>query len=205
MADISGLTLNAPEPIDFDNYQEGGEYTPPPVEGQYFVQSPSNVVVKASGEKADRDAITISSTKEGQLKATLNPLTITDANAAGVGYQILYTGISAKKSKNRNSSQVGDYLRANGIASVSDQTPQGLANLIEMTAGRIFPVTTRWEAYCKDCDYTVEGQDKFPKAAEDDSTNVGGRSYKVPCAHCKKDLYARLKVNRYVSTVGAGA
>jgi hypothetical protein len=179
--DISGLNLGAIDQVDFDNYQEGVEFQPPPDEGTYWVQVP--------------DHIKFSANKEGQLRADLNPLTITDTNPQGVGYRIWYTRVSTNKYAKRNGSPTGDYLRSHGISPSGQPTAQQYADLIESTSGRIAPVATDWEAYCRQCSFTLKGQSAFPQ--KDDGT----RSYRGRCGRCKREIFARLRVKRFVSAV----
>jgi len=187
--DISGIQLRDLTPeerVDFSkSYEVAGEYQAPPEEGQYLFQT---TALKAAKHK------------EGILAADLTAVVADVAsNTQGKGYKVYENGgiFNIKRSKFRNASNVDDYLRSHGIAFDPGSTPTNAeyAQALGLTEGRFFPATIVWEGYCKDCDSTIKGMDQFPKNAD------GTRSYRRPCATCKKEVFARGKFKRYISTV----
>jgi hypothetical protein len=197
--DISGLQLrdlNPDERVDYTKgYEAAGEFQPPPPEGQYILQTTAVKAAKTPN-------------KEGFLAVDIEASVAPDVNKAGVGYRIFQSSASVKKYKNRNGSPVDDYLRSHGITltfPAGTTTPvmnAETAQALSATEGRFAPVNLSWEGYCKDCDEAIKGEDSFPKNQD------GSRSYRKPCAHCKKDVLARARVSRWVSTVvaqGAGS
>lgn len=184
--DISGLQLRdlAPEErVDFTKgYEVAGEYQPPPPEGQYLVQATELKPAKH---------------KQGILAVDyIGTLGDTQANGLGAGYKIYENGgiFNILKNKFRNASNIDDYLRSHGITFDTPPTNADYAAALAATVGRFSPVVLKWEGYCKDCDSNIKGADQFPLVD-------GVRSYRKQCPTCKKDVLARAKVGRWVSTV----
>ena len=182
--DISGLQLrdlNPDERVDFTKgYETGGEFQPPPPEGQYIIQT-----TKLKGAQH----------KEGFLAVDFEGVIAKDANKTGGGYRVFQSTVSIKKYKNRNGSPVDDYLHAHGITFTSPPSIQDYTQALNATEGRYAPANLSWEGYCKDCDETIKGEDSFPVNPD------GTRAYRRACPHCKKDVLARARINRWVSTV----
>ena len=183
--DISGLglqPLSAEDRVEYGKgYEAGGEFQAPPPEGGYLVQT---VSAKLKAHKG-----TLAFDFVGQI------VTNAKGEKVGEGYKVFASSVSIKKYKNRNGSPVGDYLAAHGIQFVTEPNEQDYANAITATVGRTAPFTGKWEGFCGDCEETVEGQSSFPLNPD------GTRSYKRGCPQCKKDVYARLRVSRWVSTL----
>lgn len=145
-ADVAALNFDV---VDFDKYQDGQPSYAPPDEGKYFGKAP---VI---------DDTAFGQTKENYLKVTIDPITICNNTAPAEGYKVRFTNLSAKKYKNREGSQVLDYLRACGIAA-RPTTVEELKSLIKSTSGRVFQFTLVWEAYDKETQEETSGQENFP-------------------------------------------
>lgn len=179
MADLTGLDLQEPERLEGD-YTEAGAIPNPPPAGRYLCQVPETFEFGTSKAKA--------------LKVQIDPLVIADGEHKG--YRIRFTSASFKRFKRGNgmASQVEDYLRANGIATIPQSNAEA-AQLIESTAGRVIPVDLDWEAYDKESQETVaKSYDEFP------SDGNGGRLPYVENANGKR-LRANARVRRFISTV----
>jgi len=209
MADISSLSLNPAAPIDWDGYKDSGEYRRPPAEGKYFFQVPTNIKA-IPGSTGERDTIVLTADKEGALLAIIDGSVITNATVDGAnGYRGERRWIDTKRNKYREGTSMGDYLRAHGInpgplmagKSGAEQNVV-YANLLEQTLGRIYQATTRWEGRCSDCDEKKSqfiGMASFPKDKE-----TGLSQHIVQCKHCGKDIFARLRIQNFISTVKVG-
>lgn len=178
MVDIAQFDLVEPDPIEWDQYQEAGEYAPPPPKGEYMGQAPPSWEFGAG--------------KERQLLAKG---TVTIKNGPADGYEVRYVTISNKKYKNRNASQMADYLRACGIASRPGSN-QEFADLMASTCNRVFKFSLDWDAYCKDCGWSyTNGMAGFPVLPS------GEHQPSIECPHCGQSIRARAKIDRYVSAV----
>jgi hypothetical protein len=178
--DISQLNLSEPDPIEWDDYKDAGTFEPPPNKGRY---------VAASG------GIKVGATKAGKLSFDISPVTIIGPTSAG--YELRYVNQSVTRYKNRNGSQVGDFLRACAVVG-QPKTNQDYIDLMQNTVGRPFTFEGDWEAYCKEDDLTIKGQEKFPKH-EDGTTEAS-----ILCPKCGKKLWARFKISRMISAFGDG-
>lgn len=150
MADISALGgLNPVEPLDLENYADQKDFVPIPKKGRYTVQAPEGFPPAAFGRS-----------NAGALTAQVDPTIVGPSNE---GYQIRFVKPSAKTYKRGGVtvSQVGDYLRANGIKSKLS-TEQDIADAVEQTANRIYVVDLDWKAYNKNTKTGIEGMEKFP-------------------------------------------
>jgi hypothetical protein len=183
--DISGLQLRdlAPEErVDYTKgYELAGEYQVPPPEGQYILQVSELKPAKH---------------KEGILAADLTAV-VAENNPKGAGYKVFENGgiFNIKKNKFRNASNIDDFLRAFGITFSTPPSVAEYAQALSATFGRFGPAVLKWEGYCKDCDANIKGADSFPLNPD------GTRNYRRPCPTCKKDVFARAKIARWVSTV----
>ena len=186
--DIAGLDLRELTPeevVDYSQgYQAGGEFQPPPPEGQYLAKCS----VKPAQHKEKILAVDIT----GEIVGTV------DGGTTGAGYKVYQSKASIKKYRNRNGSPVGDFLAAHGIVAEGTPTVAEYATAIGSTDGQIAPFVGQWEAYCKDCEETVQGADQFPVNPD------GTRNYRRACPQCRKDILARLRIRRWVPT-GAAA
>ncbi len=157
MADISALgNLNSAEPLNLDMYADvktGGVSLPPA--GRYTVRAPETFPATAFGR-----------TNAGYLSAQIDPTIVGPSNE---GYTIRFTKVSAKTFRRKGSdepvSQIGDYLRAVGVAGSVDGEPQAQADAIEQTANRVYEVEVDWRAYNKATQFVLEGMRNFPKDA----------------------------------------
>ena len=174
-----------------DLYVDSKELPPIPPKGRYTVRAPEAFGADAFG-----------ATKAGFLSVRVDPIII--APAANEHYTIRYTKVSAKPF-NRNGvrvSQVGDYLRATGRRQNVSGNPQEIADAVAETANSVFEINADWRAYCKGCQFSLEGMQKFP------SDGNGGHVPVVTCPTCKDaetglplQLKGNLIVTRYVSAV----
>jgi hypothetical protein len=141
------------------------------------VQAPGEILFD-KWSKDGRDYLRISSETK--------PLVITDTGVAQ-GARLFYPFITTRKYAKRMGNAFADYLRAFGILA-QPKTDAEYAQLAQATAGRFAKVTTRQEGYCKDCDETVfEGEAAFNGASS------------AKCPTCGATVYARAKVDRFIS------
>ena len=199
MADISAIGNLLPvEPLELSDglYADATAGKPLPAEGTYTVRAPESFPSAAFG-----------TTKAGYLSAQVDP---TIVGPTSEGYTLRFTKVSAKTFKRGgiNVSQLGDYLRATGRRNQVGGDPQAQADAVEQTVNAVYQVDTRWRAYCKDCQFQLEGMSKFP------SDGNGGYSPFTTCPNCKdaedltfkdegreqrhKPIRANLSVNRYI-------
>lgn len=182
-ADIAQTNLKAFDPIDFGTgYQDGGK-PQLPAEGRYFGQAPQ--ITDAS----------FSSTQEGYLKVTLDPITLVN-NPASNGYQVRFTNLSAKKYSNREASQVGDFLRACGLP-VQPKSNDELKQALKMASGKVFQFGLQWEVYNKATKESWKGTETLEAL---DGWNKTGKFLPDPFDETKK-LYANGKIRYFVSAI----
>jgi len=184
MADLSGLNLRPQAPVDWDTYEVGGGVGPVPPEGEYWGQAPQD--------------FTFSATEEGALQVLIDPITLVNVekHPQFEGYPVRFTRASNKlKTKKdgtaRNASMMGDYLLSHGLLA-RPQTHEEYAQAVEMTAGRVFPFVLGNEAYCKDCDVTLRGQ-QIGKGED------GLPLTEVLCPKCGKTLRVNARVRWFVT------
>jgi hypothetical protein len=179
-SDIAQLGLSGePDQIDWNDYQDAQAIPPAPPDGVYTVQAPAEILFDKWG-KDGREYLRIS----GETRA----FTITDEGPSK-GVKLFVPFITTRKYKNRMGNAFADYLRAFGILA-QPKTDVEYAQLAQATAGRFGKVSTKQEGYCKSCDETVfEGQASFN----------GAQSAK--CPHCQGTVYARAKIDRFLSAV----
>lgn len=144
MADVAQTNLVAFDPIDFDQYEDGGgkDFSTPP-EGRYVGRAP---IIKDDGTDVISDTNSFGRTAEGYLKLNLDGVTLVDGPKPG--YAIRYQTISSKKYKARNGSQVLDFLRACGIAA-RPQSDAELRAACKMASNRTFSFQLVWEGFNK--------------------------------------------------------
>ncbi len=154
------IDLREPDQMDWDNYNPGSKYTPPPqAKGQDGKYIPYFGQVKSKFEEKDFKV-----TDEGFRSYELGPVTIVKSGSSD-GYQIRFVNASVKKFKRGDkvidASQVGNFLKACQIT----QKPQKNSEYdaaIKATAGRTFPFTLDWEARNRDTGEEVKGYNAFP-------------------------------------------
>lgn len=176
--DVSQLNLQAPDPIEWDQYQEAGSPQAPPIAGTYT----------GAVEKID-----ITATKEGKLMFVLDPVTIVGPTASGE--QVRFTKVSTKKYKNRNASPAGDYLRAHGIVLTHNPSNEEYVTLFESTVGKPFNFDLDWEAYDKEDQTSFEGMETFPVNPD------GTRNFFITNPSTGNRVRARARVRRFKSAV----
>lgn len=185
IADITQLNLVEPEQINFDKYQDGGNssFAPPP-EGRYFGKAPT-ITDESFG-----------ATKEGYLKVTLDPIEIVN-DPTHTGYKIRFTTLSVKKYKNREGSQVMDFLRSVGL-NVRPKTNEEYKAAMKQASGRTFQFALIWESYNKDTQETTSGMDNFPPDPQNPDRKL---PYVVDPFDATKRWWANGKVRYFVSAV----
>lgn len=196
MADVAQTNLASFDIIDFDNYQDGGgsgKSYAPPNEGQYMGKVP---MIKDDGTDTLSATNDWGRTQEGYLKLRLDPVEL-----VGVDYTIKYQQpISSKKYKNREGSQVFDFLRACGIAARPKNETE-LRQAVKMASGRTFKFSLVWEAYNKSSQESLSGQANFP----DDPNKEGA---KQPWIRDEFDsnvrYFANGKIRYFVSAITKG-
>lgn len=189
MADVAQMNLREPDTFDFDSYQDGGgsgkSFTPPD-EGKYIGRIPmltdENLKWTAAGYR--------------KLEFDFD---IIDAapRADGTQPQVRYASFSAKKYSNREGSQLLDLFRSVGV----DARPKSWEEydaICKQLSGRTFQFQLQWEAYNKDSDENVRGQDNFPP----DPNNPGKRlGYVIDQYDGTKRWWANAKIKYTISAI----
>lgn len=194
MADIAQMELTEPDPIDFEKYQDGStgqSYAPPP-EGQYVAKAP---IFRDNGTTTIGPDNSFGATKAGYLKVAIDPIEI--VGPTNEGYKVRFASLSAKKYSNREGNQILDFLRACGLP-IRPKTNDEYKSAIKMASGKVFKFGLVWEAYIKDTEQTIKGQDNFPLDPQDPTKRL---SYVVDEFDPKKKHYANGKVKYYVSAI----
>lgn len=154
--------LREPERTDWDNYNAGSKYAPPPPATD-AAGNPITYygVAEGVGEtKADADF----------LNFLIDPIKLTRSGPYD-GQQIRFTRASLKPFERNgepmkgNPSKLGNFLRACGIQA-KPQTNTEWRAAVGMTKGKTFPLTIDWEAYNKDTQESVKGYLSFPEDPE---------------------------------------
>lgn len=223
--DPTALDVKIPGTEFMDNYDSGGEFTPPPTPKvpakgagkpsyiKFLAQAPD--VEKIKLRDANNKPLT---THEGYLKAV-----ITDIKLVESGYVVGQTHVGTGQYKKydrktgqptgelRNASPALDYLHSHGIdakpASVEDYE-----SYFQATSNRQFQVTGDWSAYDSDSKEDVAKKwEDFPAADADDASKAEfARFYpgedptgkRLPYIEKGgKRFWARLGVKRYVSAL----
>lgn len=192
-ADVAMMDLRPFDVIDFENYTEGGgsgkSFGPPP-EGRYTGRVAQ---ILDDGTDVISSTNNFGRTQEGYLKVDLPLIEVLDQSANG--YTIKYSRLSSKKYTARNGSQVLDFLRACGI----DARPKNEAELraaVKSAAGRPFQFQLVWEAYNKNSETTLSGEENFP--LKSDGTR---QSWIKDEFDDQKRWFANGKVRYYVSAI----
>lgn len=156
---VSQLGLKEPDQIDWDNYNPGSSYQPPPpakdANGnviQYFGQAPTTFSFEATDDQL--------------LQAVVDPIKIVKSNNGADGYTVRFTRINVrpfqKDGKPINATSLGNYLKANGITAKPQRNVEYEA-AVKQTAGRVFPLTLDWYGKDKITGEVVRGYDNFPE------------------------------------------
>ena len=186
MADITQLNLAEPDQIEWDDYEPGGEGTPPIPDGKYVLQAPVSFAFDATAER--------------RLRVTLDPVVV--VGPTHTGSKIRWIRLSTKRYANRNGSPVGDYLRACGVMA-SPITNEQYVTCIEATTGRVFQGTTQQHVYCNHKDtphaaaapYAIDGQVSIPKNGD------GTSKLSFPCPVCQKTVFVNSQVRRFIDSI----
>lgn len=191
MADPTQLNLGTSDFLDWDNYDSGSAATKLP---QAKDETGSSIVYYA--QLPTEEGMEFGYTQNGDQKVTLDPVTITAPIATG--FQLRFQQASQKRFTDRktgktlNASQVGNLLRAAGVASVfKPQTDGEYQQALKAAAGKIVPVVIDWECYDKTTKQTVvAGYDNFEGPS-------GGKNPVVTTQDGRK-LVARARIKAFV-------
>jgi len=177
--------LKAPDPVDFENYDDAGGG------GQKIVLPPRGVYSLLPTEPPK-----VGKTKDGYLQVELTPLELIPPGTPWEVQKINYTRVNTKKWPNKNANGFADYLRSHGYDGkpTSNEEYQGAA---EALVGHPAQAVVDWEAYCKECRYTLKGMEKFPKNED------GTYEQRVKCPNCStaenpKWIFANARVVAFV-------
>lgn len=132
------------------------------------------------------------------MKLNLDPIKITNPNAAGDGYEVKYQSLSAKKYKNREGSQMADFLRACGVGARPTTNDQ-MRSALKMCSGRKFQFGLVWEVYNKTTQERTSGEANFPVDPQDPTKHL---SYINDPYEQGKKWFANGKVKYFVSAIG---
>lgn len=167
MADTAGLAYTEPDKMDWDNYNPGSRYTPPPqcgVVGEdgkfhpttFFGQLPQTITAEVNQTTNLRQYL-------------IDPIKLVRSGSSD-GYEIRFTRAGVNKFKNKkgepiNASMVGNLLRSVGVTAKPQRTAEydAAMNLIR---GKVAAFTLDWTARNKETGETVEGYANFPDDPE---------------------------------------
>lgn len=181
-ADISSLILHAPDELDWEHIQLGGEGAPPIPDGKYHFQSPSVVAF---------DAV------DGRLRCILDPIVVVGPTCQGE--KIRWTRVGTKRYKTRNSNPAIDYFAACGMTA-QPQTWDDYRQLFEATVGRVWIGVSQQRAYCNHKEtpsfgqppLQLDGEGQMPKQADGKSRPT------FACPICNKTVFVNSQVRRFV-------
>lgn len=167
MSDTAQLGLREPEQTDWDNYNQGSKYAPPPVP----IDSAGNLITfygMAEGIREDGD-------DDGYLQFVIDPVKIVLGDGAGQQVRFTYASTRPKMRKDRksgelvpikgNPTKLGDYLRACG-SPAKPQTNDQYRAAVKVSTGKKFPFKADWYARNKDTGEFVSGYVNFPEDPE---------------------------------------
>lgn len=202
--------VKIPDPSFMENYDFGGDYTPPP-QPKTVDEKGKATFIKFTAQAPSADKINLRdkatgkwlTTREGLLKAVIEGIKLVDS-----GYEFRETHIGTGQYKkyrggqptgeSRNASPALDYLHAHGISSkqITFDSAGAYEEAFKHTADRQFLVTADWGAYDNDAKQDVASKwEDFPV----DPDNAGAR---LPYIERNgKRFWARMQVKRYVSAV----
>lgn len=213
MTDPTNDQLLVPDPSFMDDYDFGGQYTPPPqakvpdpkrpgkfIYNIFVAQAPELKNIQTRDDQGRFLRTKPQNGKNPSLKMILRDIKLVES-----GYLVQQTHVSAaqyQKYKNgqptgelRNASQFLDYLHSHGI-DVKPATPDEYEAYAQATADRQFEVRGNWSAYDKDSQSDVASSwEDFP----DDPDNPG---QKLPYIERDgKRFWARLSITGFVNKV----
>lgn len=206
--------VKIPDPSFMDDYDFGGDYTPPPQpkvlddKGRPRYIKFVAIAPNASKINLRKDGKWLT-TREGLLKAVIEGIKLVDS-----GYEFKETHIGTgqyKKYKNgqptgesRNASPALDYLHAHGISSktMAFNSATAYEEAFKATENRQFEVTGDWGAYDSDTKQDVASKwEDFPMVLDAEGKPTGERQPFIE--KDGKRFWARMQIKRYVSTVSA--
>lgn len=157
-ASIAQQNLKEPEQVDWNNYNSGSTYQPPPpalgADGKAITY-----YGVAEVQAADPD--------DGYLNFLLEPIKIVKSGSAD-GQLIRFTRASTKPFQKNgtpikgNPNKLANFLRSCGLQAKPQTNSEYVAS-VKATAGKTFPFTIDWEAYNKDTGERVKGFLNFPE------------------------------------------
>lgn len=162
--DIAGLNAREPEQVNWDNYNPGSKFTPPPP-----VAGPDGKPITYYGEVAGE--VQVETDDEGYLRWVLDPVKIVRSGNGSDGYQLRFTRVSTKKfqknGKTVEASSVGNFLKACQVQQKPQKNADYHAAVLAAVKGKkIFPFTIEWEARNKETGEQVKGFANFPMDPE---------------------------------------
>lgn len=172
------------EPPDYDNYDDGapqGSYAPPDP-GRYTGKVPL-ITDEAFGK-----------TQEGYLSVLVDPIEI----LGNGGHTVRFTYLSAKKYKNREASQVTDFLRSCGIAA-RPKTNEEVKAAVKQASGRTFQFGLDWEARNKTTGEKVKGKANFPQDPADPNKKL---PYILDTVDANKRWWANGRIRYFINAIG---
>jgi hypothetical protein len=155
MASIGNFDIPAAEPLSLDDYPTigGSKERKFPNKGRYTLRTTDSFTEESFVPNKANTALTFA----------INPTIVGPTNE---GYQLKFNSgrISGKvyQRKGKPASQLGDYLKAVGIAGTVPGDAQAQADLVESTAGATFEAGLDWRAYDRGTGRSVEGMENFP-------------------------------------------
>lgn len=157
------LDLKEPEQIDWDNYNPGSKYMPPPpalgVDGKALVYF--GTLPKITDQNFE-------ATDEGFLQVVADPITIVKSGSAD-GYQIRFSRFNVKKfqknGKTIEASSLGNLLRGAGVVAKPQKNEEYKA-ATKSVGGKVISFTLDWYAKNKETGEEVRGFAAFPDDPE---------------------------------------
>ncbi len=165
--DMAQQNLKEPETADWDNWNAGSKYAPPPP--AVGPDGAAIIYYGVVGEAKQTDP------DEGYLNILLDPIKIVRSGSFD-GQTLRFTRASVKPftkagaDGNRtpikgNPNKLGNYLRACGLQAKPQTNSEYLAS-VKATMNKPFPFTLDWEAYNKDTGERIRGFVNFPDDPE---------------------------------------
>lgn len=155
MASIGNFDIVPAEPLNLDDYPTigGRKERKFPNKGRYTLRTTDSFTEESFAPNKANTALTFA----------INPVIVGPTNE---GYELKFNSgrISGKvyQRKGKSASQLGDYLKAVGVAGSVPGDPQAQADIVERTAGELFEASLDWRAYDKSTGRSVEGMESFP-------------------------------------------
>lgn len=158
--DIAGLNAREPEQMDWDKYNPGSKYHPPPP-----AIGPDGKAIKYFGEVVGD--IQVETDDNSFLQWILDPIKIVRSGNGADGYLLRFTRVSTKKyekdGKKKEASRAGDFLKACQIAQKPQRNADYHTAIMSTAKGKkIFPFVIDWEAKNKETGEKVKGYLLFP-------------------------------------------